>query len=264
MDALFDPLFLAPFVNGLLLAVVLALLGPYSRMRGEWLASLGVAQAAGAGLVFGAFLDGAATIGAVTAAAFAAVAKTLLGRRSGNDGYAVMLLVGWTLALLLAANSARGEDLSHALLEGQLYFTGTSQLWSIAVLLAIVVVVVTVLSRRLLLGCLLPDRVVGDTRSAARYDLVFDVLVATSLALAATVVGVMAAFALVFIPAWVAFRVAGSWRSAVTWSLLFGTTAYVSSFALAIVFDQPYGPVLVGALLIVGSGRAFVRGGAWR
>ena len=79
MDALFDPLFLTPFVDGLLLSVVLALLGPYSRMRGEWLASLGVAQAAGAGLLFGAFLDGAATIGALVAAAVAAVAKTLLG-----------------------------------------------------------------------------------------------------------------------------------------------------------------------------------------
>jgi zinc transport system permease protein len=262
MDALFDSLFLMPFVNGLLLSVVLALLGPYSRMRGEWLASLGVAQAAGAGLLFGASLDGAATIGALAAAAVAAVAKTLLGRRSGNDGYAVMLLVGWSAALLLAANTSRGEDLSHALLEGQLYFTGTSQLWGLAVLLVIVVVTMTVLSRRLLVGCLLPDRVVGDTRPAARFDMAFDVLVAISLALAATVVGVMAAFALVFIPAWVAFRVAGNWRSTLTWSLLLGTVAYVGSFALAIIFDQPYGPVLVAALLVVGSGRAIVRAGA--
>jgi zinc transport system permease protein len=261
MDALFDPLFLMPFVNGLLLSVVLALLGPYSRMRGEWLASLGVAQAAGAGLLLGASL-GAATIGALAAAAVAAVAKTVLGRRSGNDSYAVMLLVGWSTALLLAANIARGEDLSHALLEGQLYFTGTSQLWSIAALLTIVVVTMTVLSRRLLLGCLLPDRIVGDSRPAARYDLAFDILVAISLALAATVVGVMAAFALVFIPAWVAFRVAGNWRSTVTWSLVLGTAAYAGSFALAIIFDQPYGPVLVAALLVVGSSRAIARGGA--
>jgi zinc transport system permease protein len=261
MGALFDPLFLAPFVNGLLLSVVLALLGPYSRMRGEWLASLGVAQAAGAGLLLGASLDNA-TIGALAAAAVAAVAKALLGRQSGNEAYAVMLLVGWSTALLLAANSARGEDLSHALLEGQLYFTDTSQLWSIAVLLTIVVVTMTALSRRLLLGCLLPDRVVGDRRPSARYELAFDVLVAISLALAATVVGVMAAFALVFIPAWVAFRFAGSWRSTLTWSLLLGTAAYTGSFALAILFNQPYGPVLVAALLVVGCGRAFVRGGA--
>jgi zinc transport system permease protein len=261
MGVLFDPLFLAPFVNGLLLAVILTLLGPYSRMRGEWLASLGVAQAAGAGLLLGAFLENS-TAGALVAAAAAAVAKTLVGRRSGNDAYAVMLLVGWSAALMLAANSARGEDLSHALLEGQLYFTGTSQLWSIIALLAVVGVMVPVLSRRLLLGCLLPDRVVGDRRPTARYDLAFDVLVAISLALAATVVGVMAAFALVFIPAWVAFRLATSWRSTVTWSLVLGTTAYIGSFALAIVFNQPYGPVLVAALLVIGCARALVRDGA--
>ena len=86
---------------------------------------------------------------------------------------------------------------------------------------------------------------------------------AISLALASTVVGVMAAFALVFIPAWVAFRVAGIWRSALTWSLVLGTVAYFgTSFALAIIFDQPYGPVLVATLLLVGVGRAIVRGGA--
>jgi zinc transport system permease protein len=128
------------------------------------------------------------------------------------------------------------------------------------VLLALVVVTVRVLSRRLLLGCLLPDRLVGARRPAARYELAFDVLVAIGLALAATVVGVMAAFALVFIPAWVAFRFAAGWQSALTWSLLIATGAYAGSFALAIVFDQPYGPVLVATLLAVGSGRARLRG----
>jgi zinc transport system permease protein len=259
MDALFDPLFLTPFLNGLLLAILLPLLGPYSRMRGEWLASLGVAQAAAAGLLLGAFVDGAATLGALLSAAVAAVAKALLGRRSGNDAYAVMLLVGWSAALLLAANSARGEDLSRALLEGQLYFTGTPQLVSISVLLGIVVVTLATQSRRLLLGCLFPDRLINDHRPAARYDVTFDVVVAISLALAASVVGVMAAFALVFIPAWVAFGVARNWRGARAWSLILGMVAYVGSFAIAIVFDQPYGPVLVAALLAVGTGRWAIR-----
>jgi zinc transport system permease protein len=259
MDVLFDSLFLAPFLNGLLLTILLALLGPYSRMRGEWLASLGIAQAAAAGLLLGAFVDGAATAGALLAAAVAAVAKTLLGRRSGNDGYAVMLLVGWSAALLLAANAARGEDLSRALLEGQLYFTGVSELVSIAVLLGFVVVTLGALSRSLLLGCLFPDRLVNDRRPAARYDLVFDVVVAISLARAATVVGVMAAFALVFIPAWVAFRFAGNWRATLAWSTVLGIAAYVGSFVIAILFDQPYGPVLVSTLLLAGAARLVIR-----
>ena len=259
MDVLFDSLFLGPFLNGLLLAFTLSLLGPYSRMRGEWLASLGVAQAAAAGLLLAASFDGPAILGALLAAGVAAVAKALLGRRSGNDAYAVMLLVGWSAALLLAANTARGEDLSRALLEGQLYFTSASELFGIALLLVVVVVTLVKLSQPLLLGCLFPDRLVDNRRIATHYDLVFDVLVAVSLAFAATVVGVMAAFALVFIPAWVAFRFAGSWRAALAWSLALGSVAYVGSFALAILFDQPYGPVLVAALLVLSTGRWIVR-----
>lgn len=259
MDLLFDGLFLVPFVNGLLLAVLLSLVGPYSRMRGEWLASLGVAQAAAAGLLLGASIEGAATPAALMAAAAAAIGKTVLGQRSGNDAYALMLLVGWSLALLLAANTARGEDLSRALLEGQLYFTGRSDLIGIILLLAIVLGTLVWLSRRLLVGCLFPDRLVDNRRPAVRYDFIFDILVAVSLALAATVVGVMAAFALVFMPAWVAFRVAQSWRATLIWSATLGTAAYCGSFVIAILLDQPYGPVLVAALLVIGIGRTFAR-----
>ena len=260
MEVLFDRLFLIPFLNGLLLALLLAVLGPYARMRGEWLASLGVAQAAAAGLLLGAFLEGPAVAGALLTAAAAALVKTWLGRMSGNDAYAAMLLVAWSASLLVAANTARGEDLSRALLEGQLYFTGATDLALIALVLVAVVPTMAMLARQMLLGCLFPDRFVDDRRPSARYDKVFDILVAVSIALAATVVGVMAAFALIFIPAWVAFRLAGGWRAALTWSLVLGTLAYVASFAAAILFDQPYGPVLVTALLVVASGRFAARG----
>jgi zinc/manganese transport system permease protein len=255
LSSLFDSLFLVPFACGLLLAIQLPLLGAYARMRGEWLASLGVTQMAAAGLALGSLVGGTATVGALLAAAGAALVKTVLGRQSGNDSYAVMLLVGWSSALLLAANAVRGEALSHALLEGQIYFTGPSDLIGLSVLLLVTVALLWRLSRRLLLGCLLPDRVGVDGGPARWHDIGFDVLLAVSLALAATVVGVMAAFALVFIPARVAFRLASGWRSVLVWSIGLGLVAYTSSFAVAILFDQPYGPVLVATLLLVALGR---------
>ena len=52
----FDPLFLLPFVNGLLLALLLPLLGAFVRLREEWLASLGLAQVSAAAVVLGAIL----------------------------------------------------------------------------------------------------------------------------------------------------------------------------------------------------------------
>jgi zinc transport system permease protein len=82
-----------------------------------------------------------------------------------------------------------------------------------------------------------------------------DALLATTLAVAATVVGVMGAFALVAVPPWVAFRFAAGWRSTLWLSGAIGLAAYVASFALAILLDQPYGPVLMMLLLVTAAAR---------
>jgi zinc transport system permease protein len=77
-------------------------------------------------------------------------------------------------------------------------------------------------------------------------------MAALCLALATMSLGVMGAFALVFIPPWLAFRRAATWRSGLGWSLALGVLAYVSAFVLALWLDQPFGPVL--ALLLVMAG----------
>jgi zinc/manganese transport system permease protein len=251
-----DPIFLLPFVNGLLLAIVLPAVGAYSRLRGEWLASLGIGQAAAAGIVLAAFFSLPAGLGALLVAVLAAPAKTLLGRQDGDDTYAMMLLSGWSVALLLAANTAHGEDLSRALLQGQIYFTGRLHLAGIVAVVAAVAVLLPMVSSRLLLGRFFPEHFAANGVANPRHEVVFDILVAVTVAIAASVVGVMGAFALVFVPPWVAFRFAGGWRRAVAWSAGLGATAYVVSFALAMAFDQPYGPMLVAALLVMSVARA--------
>ena len=85
-------------------------------------------------------------------------------------------------------------------------------------------------------------------------------LVAVTLALSATAIGVMAAFALVFIPPWIAFRFAHGWRQTLLWSVGLGTLAYLVSFVAAIQVDQPFGPVLVAVLLLMAPVRALARG----
>jgi zinc transport system permease protein len=254
-----DPIFALPFVNGLLLAMVLPAVGAYARLRGEWLASLGIGQAAAAGIVLAAFFSLPVGVGALLVAALAAPAKTLLGRDDGDDTYAVMLLGGWSLSLLLAANTAHGEDLSRALLQGQIYFTGRSHLVGIVAVVLAVAVLLPKVSSRLLLGRFFPEHFLANGVANPRHEMMFDMMVAVTLAIAASVVGVMGAFALVFLPPWVAFRFAGGWRSTVAWSAGLGLTAYVVSFALAIALDQPYGPVLVATLLAMAVARAVVR-----
>lgn len=250
-DLVFDPLFRVPFANGLLLALVLPALGAYVRLRNEWLAALGLAQVTAAGGVMAILVGIHPLAGAVGAAVVAAGVK---GRteRSGNDVYAVLLLFGWSAALLGAANSVRGEELSHALLEGQLYFTTWANLGGALALGAVLLAAGPWLSRKLLLEHFFPEHINANGEPAWRLHLAFDLLVALAVALATESIGVMATFCLVFFPPWVSFRIASGWKRALVHAVGFSVTAYLVAFVLAIVLNQPFGPVLVGTLVVGG------------
>ena len=96
-----------------------------------------------------------------------------------------------------------------------------------------------------------PGHDAANRLPAWRWHLAFDLLTAIAMAIATATIGLMAAFALVFIPPWLAFRSAKSWKQALVISLGFGMTAYIAAFTLALWLDQPFGPVLVALLLVV-------------
>jgi zinc transport system permease protein len=256
---LFDRMFLLPFLNGLLLAALLPLLGAWIRLREEWLAALGLAQVAAAGVVLGAIFVEPVGLVALGAAALAAAAKALLGRAAGNDAYALMILLGWAVGLVGASFAAHGDELGRALIQGQIYFTGPGHLQGIGALVLVSLALLPWLSPRLLLGRFFPDHFRANGIANPHHDLVFDVLVAVTLALSATAIGVMAAFALVFVPPWVAFRFAHGWRRTLGWSVGLGVLAYLVAFVAAVRLDQPFGPVLVLALLLLAPVRALAR-----
>ncbi len=111
------------------------------------------------------------------------------------------------------------------------------------------------LSRRLLLEHFFPETLAANGESPWRLHLAFDLLVALSVALATQSIGVLATFCLVFFPPWVAFRIANSWKRALIHCAGISVTAYLAAFVLAIVLDQPFGPVLVGTLVVGGLAR---------
>lgn len=256
---LFDPLFALPFLNGLMLAVALPIVGAYLRLRGEWLAALAIGQAAAAGIVITASFGLPVAVGAVVAATLAAPLKTLLGREGGDDTYALMLLAGWSAALLMAANTAHGQELAQAMLQGQIYFTGAPHLAAIVAVVLVLAVLLPWVSPRILLGRFFPEHFAANGIANPRHALIFDMIVAATVALSASVVGVTGAFALAFVPPWVAFRFARGWRRTVTWSAGLGVLSHVVSFGLAIALDQPVGPVLVATLLVISLARAIVK-----
>lgn len=248
-----DDLFLMPFLTGLGLAIMLPLLGCYLRLRDEWLAALAYSHVAAAGALLALVAGLPPAVGGAAAAGLAGAGKRVFAARlTGGASYAVLLLGGWSIAVLLAANQPMAERLGHALFDGQLYFAGAGELTLVALATPLALLILWRLSRHLLLAHVYPD--FFRVRGLAAWPIQggFDVLAALVLALATMSLGVMGAFALVFIPPWLAFRRAGSWQRGLAWALAIGLAAFVFAFAMALWLDQPFGPVLALLLIIYG------------
>jgi zinc transport system permease protein len=252
MALLFDPLFRIPLAAGLVVALLLPLLGCYLRLRDEWLAALGLAHVAAACHLLGAALHLPLLASGAGGALLAVVLKQVL-QREGNGGYALMMLAGWTVLYLAAANTALGESLSHALSDGQLYFATAPQLVALLVAGGFTLALLPWWNRRLLRARFFPAHEAANRLPAWRWHLGFDLAVALLLALATGTIGLMGAFALVFLPPWLAFRLASHWKAALAIAMAAGVAAYAAAFVLALQYDQPFGPVLVAVLLAVAA-----------
>jgi len=253
---LFDPLFRQPFVIGLLLSIALSLLGAYLRMREEWLAAMGLSHMAAAGGVAALPLGIPALAGALLAAALAAIAKGLLPKAS-NSHYGLMLLLGWAGAMILAANTHQGEVVGEALLRGQLYFTSTPHLIGSLALVAVLLFALSWLSPRLLAERFFPDHFSANRIPAWPHRLLFGALVVVAAVLGTLAMGAMSAFAMFFVPAWVAFVLVRGWRWALALTVALGVGCYLLAFVLSMLLDQPFGPTLTLCLAALALLRLF-------
>lgn len=250
---MFPDLFAIPFLTGLCLAVLLPLVGCYLRLREEWLAALAYAHVAAGGALLAMLAGLPPPAGGVAAAAAAALAKEPLAARLPAAAlFPLLLLAGWAAGMLVAANHPLAERVGSALFDGQLYFADAGRLATVAAGTLAGLLVLRRLSRPLLLSQLYPDHF--HLRGAAIWPVHggFDLLAALALALATTTLGVMATFALVFVPPWLAFRRAGDWRRGLRLALLVSVGGYITAFAMALWFDQAFGPVLAILLVLVG------------
>jgi zinc transport system permease protein len=252
LDLIFDPLFRTPFLVGLIMSAVLPLLGNLLRLRDEWLAALGLAYLAGASGLIGLAVGIPAVLGAPLGAIAGAIAKAS-GRFRGNTVYAMMVVIGWAATMLVAANTSLGSVVGHALVEGQLYFSGVIHLAAAATVGVLSAIALPLSMPTLVRSRLLPGHEVSNGDATWRWHLGFDMLAAFGMAVGAGTLGLMGAFALAFVPPWAAFRIARNWRHCTWISVGIGVVTYVVAFVIALSFDQPFGPVLV-AILVVTTG----------
>jgi zinc/manganese transport system permease protein len=88
------------------------------------------------------------------------------------------------------------------------------------------------LARRLLIARLFPDHFRANGRPAWPHELCLEALLVGGVVLGISTMGVMATFAMLFIPPWVAFRLARGWMRALLVSVLLGAIAYLAGLLL--------------------------------
>ena len=160
-----------------------------------------------------------------------------------------MILLGWSLGLLVAANTGLGENLARALVDGQLYFVGRADLIAALGLGLVAGISLPWLTPRLLRARFFPRHEQANQRPSWHWRVGFDLLVAVAMAVGTATLGIMATFALVLIPAWLAFHLGTNWRTTLIIATLAALFGYVLAFVLALLLDQPFAPVLVALML---------------
>jgi zinc transport system permease protein len=227
-------------------------LGLYLRLRGEYWAALAYGQIGAAGAL-GAWALGIPFLpGGLAASLIAAGLKHRLERRLPLSGlFPLLFLLGWSASLLFTANLPAIEHLGTALFEGQLYFVSREMLCAALIMLLLGAGYVYRKGQALLLLYLHPALFQARGVPAWPVRIGFDLIVAAALALAVMSLGVMGAFALVFIPPWLVFALAPGWRVALLAAPVLGFLAYSLAFVLALYSDQPFGPTLTLALSLI-------------
>ncbi len=258
LDLFLDPLFRLPLITGMAIALVLPPIGALLLLRDEWLAALGLAHLAAASALLGLALGLPAVLGAPLGALAGGAVKSL-ARARGNLAYGFMILFGWSALFLIAANTSLGATLGHALVDGQLYFAGALELIAALALAGLAAAALPRLVPRLMRARFFPHDEIANRLPAHRWHLSFDLLTALAMAIGTATVGLMGAFALVLVPAWIAFRIAPGW----TWTLaictLVGAGGYLLAYLAALSLDQPFGPMLVAVLITLAATVETVR-----
>ncbi|MDR2031867.1 MAG: metal ABC transporter permease [Azoarcus sp.] len=257
--------FWRPALTGALLALLLPCLGLYLRLRQEYWAALAYGQVGAAGALGALALGLPPIVGGLAASLAVAGVKQPLEKRLPATGiFPLLFILGWSASLLLTANLPGVERLGAALFEGQLYFSGAEMLYGAALALLIGGIFLWRTGGLLLLARLHPAHFQAQRLPARAVHTGFDLLAAAALALAVMSLGVMGAFALIFVPPWLAFAIAPGWRAALAIAPALALLAYALAFALALIHDQPFGPVLtlaLGALALAGIGGRGSGGG---
>lgn len=233
----------------LLVGLAAPLVGIFLVQRRLSLIGDGMGHVALAGVAIGVLLDQQPILTALLAAAAAGVLIEVVrarGRTSADVALAVMFYGGIAAGVVII-NRVDGSQTSNltGYLFGAITTTTRADLVVFGVLCAVIVVATLVLRQRLF-------AVAGDEEYARAsglpvlaLNITLSVLTAVTIVVAMRVVGLLLISALMIVPNAAAQQVAGSFRSATWWAVLYGVLASVGGVVTSFYADTAAGGTIV-------------------
>ncbi len=233
----------------LLVGLAAPLVGIFLVQRRLSLIGDGLGHVALAGVAVGVLLDQQPVLTALAAAAVAAVVIELIraaGRTSADIALAVMFYGGIAAGVVII-NRVEGGQTGNltGYLFGAITTTSPGDLVVFAALCAGIVLVTTVLRQRLF-------AVAGDEEYARAsglpvmaLNITLSVLTAVTVVVSMRVVGLLLISALMIVPNAAAQQVAGSFRSATWWAVLYGVVSSVGGVVTSFYADTAAGGTIV-------------------
>ena len=252
------------FLAGLVIAVVCPSIGLFLVLRQYALLGEGLGHIAFGGVSVGFLVGIDPVLGAFGITGIGAIAIERL-RRQGKLGgdTAIGVLIALGLAVGVVASSLAGAFNARLLgfLFGSIILVAPRDLYLIAAVGAVVMLVITLFGKELFYICFDEEAALANGLPVKFFTMLLTIMTALTVVASLRIVGVLLVFALIILPVATAMQIARSFRQARLLSVLFGLIAVISGLFAAFYLDLPAGGAIVlvaGALFVLVSGSAAI------
>lgn len=249
------------FLAGLIIAVVCPSIGLFLVLRQYALLGEGLGHIAFGGVSVG-FLVGIDPVlgafGITGIGAFAIERLRRQGKLGGDTAIGVLIALG--LAVGVVASSLAGAFNARLLgfLFGSIVLVSPRDLYLVAVVGAVVMLVITLFGKELFYICFDEEAALANGLPVKFFTMLLTIMTALTVVASLRIVGVLLVFALIILPVATAMQIARSFRQARLLSVLFGLIAVISGLFAAFYLDLPAGGAIV---LVAGTIFVLVSGG---
>ncbi len=244
-------------IGGILVAGACALIGIFVVLRKQSMLGDGLAHASFGGIALGLFIGVLPLITALLVSIIAVLSISYLKRHGiapSDASIAVFLALGFATGLVLISLSGGFNVDLFAYLFGSILTIDAGDLFLILILSGVIIVFIAVFYKELVAICFDEQYAKLSGIPVNVLNIVFDILVASTIVISIKIVGVILVSAMIVIPALSALQLNLSFKKTIISSVAFAITSVVIGIMLSAIYGVATSGVIVftaGAIFLI-------------